>query len=176
MAAQTPSPMTIQVTGLDHIFVTVSDLRRSEVFYDGVMKVLGFRKGTNAIDGVHCIHYFNPQFQYTLRPSRQQAGMHDPEAPGLNHFCFQVAKAEDVDLAAQGLRALNISVTKPCCHPEYAPDYYAIYFTDPDGIRLEIVNRIHLRDIIRDRWSELEVFQNPLQKLGALENGADGVR
>jgi len=35
-----------RVTGIDHICITVSDLRRAEKFYDRVMRFLGFRKGT----------------------------------------------------------------------------------------------------------------------------------
>ena len=37
--------MSVEVIGLDHVFVAVRDLRRSEEFYDRVMSVLGFRKG-----------------------------------------------------------------------------------------------------------------------------------
>ena len=159
--------MTIPVTGLDHIYVAVSDLRRSETFYDGVMRLLDFRKGTGQIEGELLIHYYNPHLQYTLRQA-QAVATHNPLAPGLNHLCFQLPAASDVDAAARGLQSLGISVTEPRLYPEYAPDYYAIYFTDPDGIRLEIVNRMRMRDIIRDRWAELDAFENPLQKIGAI--------
>ncbi|MCA1719308.1 MAG: VOC family protein, partial [Actinobacteria bacterium] len=37
--------MTVEVIGVDHIFVAVKDLGRSEEFYDRIMGVLGFRKG-----------------------------------------------------------------------------------------------------------------------------------
>ena len=43
--------MTVEVIGVDHIFVSVGDLRRSKEFYDCVMAVLGFRKGDGAIGG-----------------------------------------------------------------------------------------------------------------------------
>jgi len=36
--------MSIEIIGIDHIYVAVSDLGRSEKFYDAVMTVLGFRK------------------------------------------------------------------------------------------------------------------------------------
>ena len=41
--------MTVEVIGIDHVYVTVSDLRRSEEFYDRAMGVLGFRKGRSPI-------------------------------------------------------------------------------------------------------------------------------
>ncbi|MGA2140148.1 MAG: VOC family protein [Verrucomicrobiia bacterium] len=155
------------MTRIDHIYVAVSDLRRSEAFYDGVMRLLDFRKGTGQVDGEPGIHYYNPHLQYTLRQA-QAGATHNPLAPGLNHLCFQLPAASDVDAAARGFQSPGISVTEPQLYPEYTPDYYAAYFTDPDGIRLEIVSRTRLRDIIRDRWAELDGFENPLQKLGAL--------
>jgi glyoxylase I family protein len=157
----------VHVTGIDHIYVAVSDLRRSELFYDKVMRFLDFRKGTGEWDGESLIHYYNPHFQFTLRQAKS-ATVHDPLAPGLNHLCFQVQTAADVDTAASGLKSLGISITEPRLYPEYRPDYYAIHFNDPDCIRLEIVNRTRLRDIQRDRWNELDVFENPLRKLGAV--------
>ncbi len=158
--------MTFQVTGIDHIYVAVSELRRSEMFYDEVMKLLDFRKGTGTVDGEVFIHYYNRHVQFTLRQAKPD-GSRNSTAPGLDHLCFQVPGAGDVDAAARGLRERGVSVTGPSFHPEYTPDYYAIYFSDPDGIRLEIVNRTRLRDIIQERWSDLETFENPLQKLGA---------
>lgn len=159
--------MTLQVTGIDHIYVAVSNLRRSEMFYDEVMRLLDFRKGIGQVDGEPFIHYYNPYVQFTLRQA-VAGGTHNPIAPGLNHLCFQVSSTSDVDAAARGLRTLGVSVTEPCLYPEYAPDYYAIYFSDPDGIRLEIVNRTRVRNIIRERWHELKTFENPLQKIGAI--------
>ncbi len=43
--------MTVEVIGVDHVFVSVGDLGRSEEFYDRVMAILGFRKGEGAIGG-----------------------------------------------------------------------------------------------------------------------------
>lgn len=159
--------MALQVTDIDHLFVAVSDLSRSEAFYDAAMRLLGLRKGTGQVEGESFIHYYTPAFQFTLRQAKA-GGAHDPSAPGLNHLCFQVPRAGDVDAAAHGLRKLGISVTEPRFYPEYTPDYYAIYFSDPDGIRLEVVSRTRLRDLIRERWQDLETFENPLQKIGAI--------
>ncbi len=158
--------MTLEVIGIDHIYITVSDLRWSEAFYDDVMRLLGFRKGTDPIDGKPHFHYYNREFQYTLRPAEEGAGVYDPLAPGLHHICFQVADTSVVDAAARELRSLGVEVSEPRLYPEYAPDYYAFFFSDPDGITLEIVARTQTRKVIRDRWEELVEFENPVKKLG----------
>ena len=160
-----PSPPTLDVTAVDHVYVTVRDLIRSIAFYDAVMRLLGFRKGTKAIAGEPHAHYFNPVTQYTIRQARN-AVAHDPYSPGLHHLCFRVATRYDVDAAAAGLRALGIEASTPVLYPEYAADYYATFFTDPDGIRLEIVALRAMRTLVQDHWAELTAFEDPLQKAG----------
>ena len=72
----------------------------------------------------------------------------------------------DVDAVAHGLRALGVAATDPRHYPEYAEDYYATFFSDPDGLRLEIVAERRLRRLIRERWDELTAFEDPLRKAG----------
>ncbi len=47
--------MSTETIGIDHIYITVSDLTRSERFYDCVMGILGFRKNTFTNEGDHHI-------------------------------------------------------------------------------------------------------------------------
>ena len=93
--------MSVEVIGIDHVFEAVSDLRRSEGFYDHVMPVLGFRKGNGTIGGDLHLFYYNRQFVYSLRPARERAPDHDPYTPGLHHLCFRVVDEAAVDRAAR---------------------------------------------------------------------------
>jgi glyoxylase I family protein len=157
--------MHVDVIALDHIYITVRDLSVSEPFYDSVMKLLDFKKGTVAVAGEPHIHYYNRVLQYTIRPARNQT-QHDPYAAGLHHICLRVQSASDVDAAARGLRALGISTSQPKGYPQYDRDYYATFFEDPDGIRLEIVAEVDRRRLIREHWDELTEFEDPLSKGG----------
>ena len=133
--------MPVEVIGIDHIYLAVRSLERSEAFYDRVMlQVLGYRKAHSAIAGEPHVHYFNRQFGFSLRPARDGAPDHNPYAPGLHHFCFRVADEPAVDRAAAELCALGVAASAPRYYPEYAPDYYATFFDDPDGMRLEVTN------------------------------------
>ena len=132
--------MAVEVIGIDHVYVAVRDLERSEVFYDCVMAVLGFHKREAAIGGDPHVLYQNRHFGYVLRPARVGAPDHDPYTPGLHHFCFRVVDEAAVDRAAQRLREAGIEATEPRYYPKYDPDYYAAFFEDPDGIRLEVTN------------------------------------
>lgn len=146
----------IEVTGIDHIYITVSDLARSQAFYDTVMRdVLGFRSNSFEIGGDRHVQYYNRHFGYVLRPARS-AAPHDPYAPGLHHFCLRVDSVDDVVAAANALRAAGIDASEAHLHPGYAPDYWATFFTDPDGVRLEITNYRAERRERHDRWDELK--------------------
>jgi glyoxylase I family protein len=141
-----------EIIGIDHIYITVSDLARSEAFYDRLMlNVLGFRKNSFALNGAPHIQYFNRHFGYVLRPARV-ASKHDPYAPGLHHFCLRVESPADVSAVAAKLRAAGIDATEPRLYPEYAPDYWGTFFSDPDGIRLEITNYRQQRRSRHDNW------------------------
>ena len=144
-----------EVIGIDHIYVTVSDLARSERFYDVVMKSLGFRRNEFELEGEKHIQYHNRHFGYVLRPARTIQA-YDPYAPGLHHFCFRVEDEQQVKTAANTIRAQGIQVTEARRFPEYAPDYFACFFSDPDGVRLEITNYRLERRRRHDDWETVE--------------------
>ena len=130
-----------EALGIDHIYITVSDLPRAVAFYDLLLRdILRFRKGgVFQLDGDEHHNYYNRHFGFVLRPARTSARV-DPYAPGLHHFCFRVDTAEDVDEVATQLRARGVDASEPRLYPDYAPDYFATFFRDPDGLRLEVTN------------------------------------
>ena len=160
-----PAPDAVAtVTTIDHVYVAVRDMAVSEPFYDTVMRLLGFRKGTAPIAGERHAHYFNQVTQYTIRPAR--GGQHDAYAPGLHHLCFRVASQGEVEAVATALGGCGIPASVPRLYPEYAEDYYATFFADPDGIRLEVCAERWMRTAVRDRWAELTEFEDPVAKAG----------
>ncbi len=152
--------MPVEVIGIDHVYLAVRELARSKRFYDGVMRVLGYAQVEAPIGGDPHVHYYNRQFGLSLRPARAGTSAHDPYAPGLHHFCFRVLDERAVDRACAELRALGVAATDPRTYPEYAPDYYATFFEDPDGIRLEITN---FREGRRKRMFDWEDATKPVR-------------
>ena len=148
--------MPVEVLGIDHVYVTVTDLAAAETFYDRVLiGVLGYRKARAPIGGAPHCHYFNRHFGFSIRPARAGAPPHDPYAPGLHHFCFRVANERAVDQAARELTAAGVAATAPRYYPEYDRDYYATFFTAPDGVRLEITNFRASRQRRMTAWDDL---------------------
>jgi catechol 2,3-dioxygenase-like lactoylglutathione lyase family enzyme len=158
------SAPALEVTAVDHIYVAVSDLDRAAAFYDPVMELLGFKKGTKPIAGEPHVHYYNRVTQYTLRPARAGGSAEPYRVGGLHHLCFRVASRDAVDQAHRRLCAAGVAASEPRFY-DYRPDYYATLFEDPDGIRLEIVADSELRRTVRERWDELDGFVDPVARL-----------
>ena len=146
--------MTVEILGLDHVYLSVRDLRESERFYDRLMAVFGFRKIEEPLNGEPHIHYQGRQLGFTLRPARPGTPAHDPYAPGLHHLCFRVENEAAVDRVARELRAAGITVSGPKLYPEYSPDYYAAFFSDGNGVRLEVCNFWEARKRRMLAWDE----------------------
>jgi glyoxylase I family protein len=140
-----------EIIGIDHIYLTVTDLARSAEFYDRLMPILGFRRNEFTIGGDPHVQYYNRHFGFVLRPAKA-SGSHDPYGPGLHHLCLRMDTAADVYTAADALRAAGLPATEAKLYPEYAPDYVATFLTDPDGIRLEITNYRQERRERHDGW------------------------
>jgi glyoxylase I family protein len=141
-----------EVIGIDHVYITVSDLATSEPFYDRVLRgILGFRKNEFILGEDRHVQYFNRHFGLVIRPARSRAS-HEPYAPGLHHLCLRVESRADVDAVAHALREQGIDASAPKLYPEYAPDYVATFFEDPDGIRLEVTNDRRERRDRHDSW------------------------
>jgi glyoxylase I family protein len=143
-----------EVIGIDHIYIAVTDLPTSERVYDKVMlEALAFRKNKFSLGGEPHIQYFNRHFGIVLRPAHTSTS-HDAYAPGLHHFCLRVDSASEVHAVAEQLRSLGISASDAKLYPEYAPDYAATFFDDPDGIRLEVTNYRQERRERHDHWTK----------------------
>jgi catechol 2,3-dioxygenase-like lactoylglutathione lyase family enzyme len=65
---------------------------------------------------------------------------HDRRSPGLHHLAFTAPAREAVDALYDELQAANVFIfDPPADYPHYAPGYYAVFFADPDDIKLEYV-------------------------------------
>lgn len=144
----------VEVIGLDHVYLAVTDLPRAGAFYDAVLGALEFERTDAPIGGDPHLHYWNRALQLSIRPARTARVQHDPYAPGLHHLCLQLRDSKAVDAACATLRALGVAASPPRLYPEYNPDYYATFFEDPDGIRFELVARKARRDEIVAGWKD----------------------
>jgi len=132
-----------EVLGIEHIDLTVNDLKKSAEFYDRVLGALGFRRLDEDDAGEHDIRWGKAHLTIAIRAAtRENAGaIYDRYRVGLHHLAFKVRSREQVDAFHQFLRGEGLPVLDaPAEYPQYGKGYYAVFFADPDGIKLEVVH------------------------------------
>jgi glyoxylase I family protein len=128
---------------LGHVDLVCRDLDRSLAFYAAVFRPLGLEPPF-VVEGERGeqIHYLRfPQSgsgSLGLRQAQDEAPF-ELYAPGLHHLALAVESRADVDAAcAAAVEAGARVLHRPRLWPEYHPEYYATFFLDPDGFRLEV--------------------------------------
>jgi glyoxylase I family protein len=136
--------LAVRSTGVHHVDLVVSDIDRSLAFYRELLTPLGWH-GVSTAPGERgeTIHYlYGPGSSIGLRQAPvPEAGLPvDRYRIGLHHLCLEVDEPRQLEEAASRLRELGARITDgPREFPEYRPGYHAVFFEDPDGIKLELV-------------------------------------
>ncbi|WP_433710166.1 VOC family protein [Nocardia sp. CA-084685] len=122
------------VTG--HVGLNVSDLNRSVDFY---RRAFGFEQLAASTDDDKRWAFLGANGKLVLTLWQQSNGAFSTETPGLHHLSFQVDTVEQVRTIEALLRELAVSFAHNgvVAHGEGVASG-GIFFTDPDGIRLEV--------------------------------------
>jgi catechol-2,3-dioxygenase len=128
---------------MNHLAVTLGDLQQSEAaFYAPVLSFLGYERIED--HGEMTLWYSaSARAAVNLWQAKPQAEnfRHDRYRPGFHHFAFEAESREDVDRLYAHLVRHSIRVVEgPAEYPQYLPDYYALFFADPDGLKFEFVH------------------------------------
>ena len=137
------------LTALAHVDLVCRDVEASIAFYLDVLGPLGLQPPvTFTGERGETIHYL--RFPGANRGSLGLRAASGPEAqspfelyaPGLHHLALAVESRDDVVSAHARAVAAGASILHaPQPFPRYHPDYYATFFRDPDGFRVEVRHR-----------------------------------
>jgi catechol 2,3-dioxygenase-like lactoylglutathione lyase family enzyme len=124
-----------------HLDLTVTDLARSIAFYDLVLGKLGYTRTVEYSGEVPCwaLETRGPCFSIGLHAARS-ATEHDRYAAGFHHLALHAENRDAVDAFHAFLLREGIHVLDGPAEYDYTPGYYALFFTDPDGLKLELVH------------------------------------
>ena len=126
-----------------HVDLVVSSIDRSLPFYRELLGPLGFHR-VSEVEGERgeTIFYLSgPGWSLGLRePPRPPTHPIDRYELGLHHLCFTAASRGLVAERAEWLSAQGAEIESGPEEYAYTPGYYAVFFYDPDGIKLEIAH------------------------------------
>lgn len=119
-----------------HIGLNVSKLEKSKQFYQAVF---GFTVISESQQEGRRFVFLGDGKQLVLTLWEQSEDGFAKNRAGLHHLSFSVSSSEDVRLFEDRLKALGARFLYEGIVPHSeGVDSGGIYFTDPDGIRLEI--------------------------------------
>ena len=133
---------------IDHIQLTVQDLKLAEPFYDHLMRILGFdlsrkSKGSVPDHDFEVIEYVHDNITIGINSPRKafsNDAVHRRKPGSLHHLAFTAKSEDQVNAAYRELQKINANIVNPPqLYPQHGEYYYALFFKDPGGIKLEIV-------------------------------------
>ncbi len=126
-----------------HIDLSVKDPAASRAFYEAVLGFMGYVLKDDYARGFD-MDLLTPEGFCSIGIVRAEgpnaSRAHDRYAPGLHHIAWNAASREDVDALYALLQSIGaVILDPPADYPRYGAGYYAVFFADPDGLKLEYV-------------------------------------
>jgi catechol 2,3-dioxygenase-like lactoylglutathione lyase family enzyme len=120
----------------DHIDLRVKDREAAQSFYAKILPAIGFRVdksgeqwGLFEAEGEKAVEFFGFTEEADFKPNG-------------NRIAFWANSRAAVDAAAEVIRkAGGRKIEGPELCLDYSPGYYAVFFEDPDGNKLEVCCR-----------------------------------
>ena len=123
-----------RIRNVDHLVVAVSNFERSKRFYAALFEFLGM-KVMGEYDGAMGWKNGGSRFWIFQADRRGRRHRHRLGDVGFHHYAFALRGRKDVDALEGFLKRLGARIVDPA--DEYYDNYYAVYFMDPDGLKLE---------------------------------------
>ena len=133
---------------IDHITITVKDLKIAEPFYDKLLPILGFNldhkfKGTVVEHEYDVVEYCHPLLLFAIISPRkvfEDDTIHRRKPGALHHLAFKAKSRDEVDKLYLEIKEIGANIVdKPTFYPQHGESYYALFFKDLEGIKYEIV-------------------------------------
>jgi predicted lactoylglutathione lyase len=133
---------------IDHIQITVKDLKIAEPFYDKFLQILGFDinrkiKGRVAKHEFDVVEYFHPLLIFGINSPRElfkEENIHRRKPGALHHLAFKAESCEEVNEIYSQIKEIGADIVEaPKLFPQHGENYFALFFKDLEGIKYEVV-------------------------------------
>jgi catechol 2,3-dioxygenase-like lactoylglutathione lyase family enzyme len=138
----------IEINGVAHVILTVSEWDKCRPFYEGLLPFLGLKR---VFSGDRFLYYVGGRTAVGVNrcDDHDEAQRFVQGSIGLHHVCFRCRSREDVDSVHAFLKDRDVRIIRPPEPGPWAPGYYSVLFEDPAGIRIE-VNHVPGKGVLAD--------------------------
>jgi glyoxylase I family protein len=134
-------PHAVRTGTINHLRLTVTDIARARQFYAPIMERVGYRLVEESSSRLAWASWApHGILQWFIISAARSDRPHDRYSAGLHHLAWNVESRSEVDALFKFLQSSGIPILDPPAEYEYEPGYYAFFFSDPDGLKLEIVH------------------------------------
>lgn len=124
---------------LHHVEIYVSDLEQSKAFWGWFLGELSYTVSQQWPQGIS-YQLGNTYLVFVQTETPYLDVKYHRKRVGLNHLAFHAADRQMVDDMTEQLKDKGITILYEDQHPfAGGPDYYAVFFEDPDRIKVELV-------------------------------------
>lgn len=133
---------------LHHVALTVNDWDRSREFYSKLSAALGAKPIIDAQGSPHqdpegrVLVFAGNDFMYSIWEAKKEHRGNNFQLynVGLHHVPSQLRPGRPWTVSTRHLKGMGADVLDPPQEYPYVPGYYAVFFRDPDGMKLEYVH------------------------------------
>lgn len=138
----------IEINGMAHVILSVSNFDECRLFYAKLLAFLGL---TQAFDGQDMIYFVGARTALGVERCAPEfeSDRFVQKSVGLHHLCFRARSRADVDTVHGFLQSINATIVHAPEAGGWAPGYYSVLFEDPIGTRLE-VNHVPGKGVLAD--------------------------
>lgn len=127
----------MEINGIAHVILTVSDWDTSRAFYSRLLEYLGLTKFID-VDGFLYFVGGKTAIGISKCDEEYRRERFVQRRVGLHHLCLRARSREDVDSLHRMLIEMRATIVHPPEEGPWLPGYYSLLFEDPDGIRIEV--------------------------------------
>lgn len=128
---------------LNHLRFTVKDIAEAEHFYGPLMGFMGYELAEKGEDRLAWVRFSTSVvFWFILSTSRQPTALQKEllGGSGFHHLAWNAESRNQVDELHRLLVDTGAKILDAPAEYDYEPGYYAVFFADPDGRKLEFVH------------------------------------
>jgi glyoxylase I family protein len=129
-------------SGIDHLMINANDYEKAVRFYGWLMPKIGYPGSEAFAEPSQMTGYYGERGSLWVSPSDEphRSQTFDKGRVGLREIAFRADSREQIDELARGISSHGGRILDPPREYNYRPGYYSVFFTDPDGLKLEVVH------------------------------------